>query len=111
MKYISILSCFVFLCGCNQVEIEQNKNLSAPDVCNKRQAINDRKEKFEMVFMACMSSPKRIQTHNDDESDVVEECRITASWLYGVDYREDEFMRNTDSFIPECNQPKQNTSD
>lgn len=111
MKYISILSCFVLLCGCNQVEIKQNKNLSVPNVCNKRQAINDRKEKFERVFISCINSLNRIQTHNNDESDIVEECRIAASVLHSVTYEENEFMRNTDSFIPECNQPKQNTSD
>lgn len=104
-KYILVAS-LLSIIGCSEVE-NLNDELSIQEICTKREAIKERREDYKNVFLQCMNSPKRLQTVTDDEADIVTECRITASALYDVDYKEDEFMKKTDTHHLDCLKLKQ----
>lgn len=106
MKKSILAASLLSIIGCSEVENSNNK-LSIQEICIKREAIKERREDYKNVFLQCMNSPKRIQTVTDDEADVVTECRITASALYNVDYKEDEFMKKTDIHHRDCLKLKQ----
>lgn len=103
-KYILVAS-LLSIIGCS--EVENLNKLSSHEICTKREAIKERREDYKNVFLQCMNSPKRLQTVTDDESDLIIECRITASRLYDVDYHEDEFMKKTDIYYRDCLKLKQ----
>lgn len=105
MKKYILIALFLSVIGCS--EVENLNKLSIQEICIKREAIRERREDYKNVFMQCMNSPKRLQTATDDEADVVTECRITASALYDVDYKEDEFMKKTDIYYQDCLKLKQ----
>lgn len=105
MKKSILVASLLSIIGCSKVE-NLNK-LSSQEICIKREAIKERREDYKNVFMQCMNSPKRLQTVTDDESDLIIECRITASRLYDVDYHEDEFMKKTDIYYRDCLKLKQ----
>lgn len=100
MKKYILAALLLSVIGCS--EVENSNNLSVQEICTKREAIKERREDYKNVFLQCMNSPKRLQTGTDDEADVVTECRITASSLYDVDYKEDEFMKKTDTYHFDC---------
>lgn len=101
MKKTILAASLLSIIGCSEVE-NLNDKLSIQEICIKREAIKERREDYKNVFLQCMNSPKRLQTATDDEADVVTECRITASALYNVDYKEDEFMKKTDIYYRDC---------
>lgn len=105
-KYIFGLFFLNILLGCHDVG-EYKGNLSTAAICTKRAAIEKRRENYQSAFLACMNTPKRIQTVTDDESDMVVECRITAAALYDTSIRERDFMSNTDVYIQDCSKIKQ----
>lgn len=106
MKKSILVASLLSIIGCTEVE-NLNDKLSIQEICIKREAIKERREDYKNVFLQCMNSPKRLQTATDDEADVVTECRITASALYDVDYKEDEFMKKTDIYYRDCLKLKQ----
>lgn len=105
MKKSILVASLLSIIGCS--EVEDSNKLSGQEICIKREAIKERREDYKNVFLQCINSPKRLQTATDDEADVVTECRITASALYDVDYKEDEFMKKTDIYYQDCLKLKQ----
>ncbi len=100
-----LLLCVVILTSltaCEKVKVRKDSSISAVEICNKRKAISARQSDFENLFIQCLNRPKRIQTGTDDESDVISECRLAARDIRGVIYEEEEFMRDTEAYIPDC---------
>lgn len=51
--------------------------------CNENREINRNREGYERVFIKCLFGVHpRYATGTDDQSDIVEECRIAASTAY-----------------------------
>lgn len=105
-KYIFSLLFLNILLGCHDVG-KDKVDMPTVDICTKRGAIEKRRENYQATFLACLNTPKRIQTATDDESDIIAECRITAAALYDTTYDERKFMINTDVYIQDCSKIKQ----
>lgn len=53
--------------------------------CNENRETKRNREGYERVLIKCLSGvPSRSVTGTDDQSDIVEECRISASAAYRV---------------------------
>lgn len=101
-KFLLLIEILVSLTACEEVRTGKDSKIPVAELCNKRKAITARQDKAVGLFMRCMSSPKRIQTGTDDESDVISECRMVSGDVYGVLWKEKEFMRDTEAYIPDC---------
>ena len=102
-KFLLLIAVSAFLSACKEeVKTWKDSKIQVVELCNKRKAITARQDKAIDLFMRCTQSPKRVQTGTDDESDVISECRIVAGDVYGVLWEEEEFMRDTEAYIPDC---------
>ena len=100
--YVLVASVVLMVGGCIDSNGSSPANLSLLAICSKRSEIEMKHEKFASMFLSCVNSPRRVATAADDESDIVEECRIASSRAYGTSPEESSFLQNTAIYATDC---------
>lgn len=100
--YVLVASVVLMTGGCVDSNPKKDPNLDVPAVCSKRSEIEMKHEKFASMFLSCVNSPRRVATATDDESDIIEECRIASSRAYGTSLDEDIFLQDTAHYATDC---------
>lgn len=68
-------------------EYREQNEVNATDVenqCAVRLRNERNRERHERLFLGCVNSTRRVATHEDEEADIVEECRKSANTAYPV---------------------------